>query len=117
MRKTFSIFDGLFLLFLYFKLSGTGPGLAWWEVWIPYMIEVVYIIGANIAKAFAVRDRLKYFLWNIAVKVRVKQAGKQARRVMATGDSLNKQRSNPGKFIDPDDLPRQNDHNAKKREG
>jgi len=108
MKRQFSVFDGLFLLALYFKLSRTGPALSWFEVFTPYLVEgVAAIIGAALT-LFNVKDRLKFKLWQWAMQLRVKWAGKAARAFMAEQQAKGKAQAtarkvggNPGQFVDP----------------
>lgn len=107
MKRHFSIFDGLFLLALYFKLSGTGPVITWLEVFLPYLVEGVAAIIGAVAKLFNWPDRLKFWFWKAAMRVRVRRAGEQARAVMAGHVKAAEQArarktgGNPGQFVDP----------------
>lgn len=107
MKRQFSIFDGLFLLALYFKLSGSGPALSWFDVFAPYLVEAVTVLIGSVFTLFNVKDRLKFRLWQWAMNLRVKWAGKAARAFMAeqnakTGQApARKVGGNPGQFVDP----------------
>ena len=105
MKRLFSIFDGLFLLALYFKLSGTGPALSWFDVFAPYLVEAVAALIGSVLTLFNVKDRLKFLAWQWAMNLRVKWAGKAARAFMADqqakGQAARKVGGNPGQFVDP----------------
>lgn len=106
MKRTFNIFDGLFLLALYFKLSGTGPALAWWEVFAPYIVEAFSVVVAFVLNLFNLKDRLKFWFWKMGMKLRVRRAANKASAFMKAAEERGKEAArktggNPGQFVDP----------------
>lgn len=109
MKRQFNIFDGLFLMALYFKLTGTGLVLCWVAVFLPYMVEgALAIIGAY-SRLFGWNERVKFWFWNWAKNKAVKRAGAQARAYMKAQEEAGKEQArktggNPGQFVDPKNL-------------
>lgn len=105
MKRRFNVFDGLFLLALYFKLSHTGPSISWFEAFAPYMVESVSIIVGAVAKTLSLKDRYKFLVWKIAMRLRVRQAAKQSAQFMKMAEeakaTTRKESGNPGAFVDP----------------
>jgi hypothetical protein len=99
--RNFQFTDGLVLLFLYFKLSGNTnvPGLTWFAVFSPWLIEIVWnFIGAYL-QVNDVTKRLTFWIWKFFMKRRVNRASAQARReVEKQFDEVIKKTSN-GKII------------------
>jgi hypothetical protein len=107
MKRTFNIFDGLFLMALYFKLTKTGLVLCWPAVFLPYMVEGTLAMITAYSSLFNWPDRVKFWLYQFAVKMRVAKAGKQARKFMKAQEEAGRERArqtggNPGRFIDPE---------------
>lgn len=83
MIRPITIFDGLFLLFVYFKLNGDWPEISWWLVICgPYCGQLLFLAIVVMAKTFSFEDRLKFFFWNWAVKRKLKKASSDARKNM-----------------------------------
>lgn len=102
MKRTFNIFDGLFLLALYFKLTGTGLVVCWPAVFLPYLLEGALAIVSAFSGLFGWADRVKYWFWKFALNRRVDKAGDKARKFMDDKFKEGQARSgNPGRFIDP----------------
>lgn len=104
MKRQFNIYDGLFLLALVFKLRNIEPVPKWWEVFAPYMLEAVTVVIVAIFATLGIKERLKFWLWQLALKLRVKMAGKKARQFMKAQAEKGKEQArngNPGRFIDP----------------
>ncbi len=103
MKRQFNVFDGLFLIALVFKLRNLDPVPAWWEVFAPYLFEALTILIGTLLTAFSFKERSKFWLYEIVMKIRVKQAAKQARRFMKqkTAEGRAKANSNPGQYMDP----------------
>lgn len=81
MKRIFSLFDAVFVLFLYFKLSET-LALSWITVFSPFVIEwSLQFVGA-LDKTFGWSAWVNYRFWKLALKWRVDRATKQARREM-----------------------------------
>lgn len=80
MKRVFNVFDGLFLLGLYFKLSGTGPALQWWEVFAPYALEAVGIAIRLWLSTYSFGDRLAFVLFKWKVTNTMRQASKDAEK-------------------------------------
>jgi hypothetical protein len=80
MKRHFNLFDALFILFLYFKLSETGPELNWLTIFAPYLAEWLFILWAAMDKTFGWSDRVAYSFWKLALKWRIKMNARQARR-------------------------------------
>jgi hypothetical protein len=81
MIRPLNIFDGLVLLFLYCKLTGSGPvPITWFEVFSPWMAEVIVRIIGSVIILMGGAERFKYWVWKIALKLRVRNASKEARR-------------------------------------
>jgi hypothetical protein len=101
MKKQFSVFDALFILFLYFKLSGTGPSMKWWECFSPYIMECGFTLLGFLYTLFNVGGRLKFILWRKAMRIRVKVAAKKAKdqilKKFEEGARSKQAASNPGR--------------------
>jgi hypothetical protein len=104
--RPFNVFDGLFLVALYFKLSGQGPAIAWWEVFAPYMVEAVITIVGSVVVALQWHERIKYFLWKKAVGWRMKKLAKKAKTI-ARRPSAVPTTGNPGRAHDRELFPNQ----------
>lgn len=120
MKRQFNVFDGIFLLALFLKLTNQGPAITWIDVFTPYIVEAFFAGIGALATLFSWREKIKYWFWNAAMKWRVKMAGKNARAMMhgiakenEAVRAVNKASdakasgSNPGQFIDPQKLGKQ----------
>lgn len=76
MIKQFTLYDGLFILALYFKLTNTGLVLSWWLVFAPFYVEAIILFISKIGGLFGVVDRVKFFLWKYAMAKQVAKAAK-----------------------------------------
>lgn len=109
MKRTFNIFDGLFLMALYFKLTGTGLVVCWVAVFLPYMVEGALALIAAYSRLFGWSERIKFWFWNWAKDRAIKRAGTQARAYMKKQEEAGKEQArqtggNPGRFTDPQNL-------------
>lgn len=102
MKRNLSLFDGLALLMLYFKLSGTGPDVTWLMVVAPYMVEVVVVILLYIGTLFSWSEKIRFFIFKKIIAIRSKAAGKKASKNINDLYNNAKNRSaNPGQYHDP----------------
>lgn len=90
MKRQLNIFDGLFLLALYFKLTSTGLVLCWPGVFVPYLAEAILAIITAYSRAFGWIDRIKYWFWKGAMERGIKRAGKKARQFMKSAEEAGK---------------------------
>jgi hypothetical protein len=109
MKRNFNIFDGLFLMALYFKLTGTGLILCWVAVFIPYMVEGALALIAAYFRLFGWTDQVKFWLWKFALNKRVAKAGDKAREFMKAQEEAGRDKArqtggNPGRFNDPQNM-------------
>lgn len=109
MKRTFNIFDGIFLMALYFKLTGSGLVLCWVAVFLPYLIEGALALITAYSRLFGWPERIKFWFWNWAKDWAVKRAGKRARAYMKKQEQAGKDHAatmggNPGRFTDPQNL-------------
>lgn len=113
MKRNFTVWDGLFILFLAFKLNGTGPDLTWLQVFSVYILQAFLLVIFSLSESLGFTDRLKFFYWKGIIGVRVWfAAGKAKREVMESYHEamakedlkksyLNRVSGNPGIFVDP----------------
>lgn len=120
MKRPFNIFDAIFMMAVVFKLTGTGLQVSWGAVFLPYAVECLFVIIGAISTLFSWRERIKFWFWNAAMKLRVKMAANNAKAYMkgvekATQADLAGRKveqeavkkfsgSNPGQFISPADM-------------
>jgi hypothetical protein len=107
MKRHFNIFDGLFLMALYFKVTATGLVLCWAAVFTPYLVEGALALITAYSKLFGWNERVKFWFWNFAKDRAVKRAGTQARAYMKAQEKAGQDQArsgNPGKFVDPKNL-------------
>jgi hypothetical protein len=107
MKRTFNIFDALFLMALYFKLTNSGLVLCWPAVLLPYLIEGGGVLISAYSRLFGWNERVKFWFWNWAKDRAIKRAAKQARAYMKNQEEAGRERvrqtgSNPGRFVDPE---------------
>lgn len=76
MIKQFTLYDALFIMALYFKLTNTGLILSWWLVFAPFYVEAIILFISKVGGLFGVIDRVKFFLWKYALEKRIAKAGK-----------------------------------------
>lgn len=107
MKRTFNIFDGLFLMALYFKLTSTGLVLCWPAIFLPHLVEGGLAIIAAYSKLFNWPDRVKFWLFKFTLNRDMAKAGSKARKFMKAQEEAGRERArqsggNPGRFIDPE---------------
>lgn len=86
MKRQLNIFDGLFLMALYFKITNTGLVLCWAAVFIPYYTEAALGVITAYSRLFGWGDRIKYWFWKWAMDRGVKRAGEKAREYMKAAE-------------------------------
>lgn len=104
MKKPISLIEGLFLLFLYFKLTGTGLALSWFWVFSPFLFSAVFTVLEFFVDRYGVVDRIKFWLWKIDLKIKSSQEIKKEKRHIRQMDQVarfTKAGGNPGAFQDP----------------
>lgn len=78
MKRGINLYDGLFLLALYFKLSGTGPALNWVEVFLPYVIHLIVSLFMLIDSIFKFTELVKFFVMKPLYILKYRRAYKRA---------------------------------------
>lgn len=119
MKRPFNLFDAIFMMAVVFKLTGTGLQVSWPAVFLPYAVEGLFVIVGALATLFSWRERVKFWFWKMAMQIRVRQAGADAKAYMAGVEKAHQELlkakksnqanagSNPGQFVDPSDMGKQ----------
>lgn len=97
MKRQFNVFDALFILALFGKLSGSIPEVSWLDVVTPYLIEAVVVIFSvfNSVYGWDVSVRTSFLRWVASRKYdRVYKQAKKETEEQFRG-------SNPGSHKDP----------------
>lgn len=103
MKKSFSVFDGLFLLALYFKLSGT-VNVSWLGVVAPCVLEM-FVSGLLLMNSiYGWDNKPKIWLIKILSKKTFNDAVKAAKAQAESEHKREQRRANPGQHIDPKNL-------------
>lgn len=110
MKRPINLLDGLFLLFLYFKLSGEGPKISWFEVFTPFIVGLLWtIVNFMLTESGfygEIVDRFSFWLWKIRNKTLIKKAARNAHKAVMDSvlhgvhDVKNKAQGNPGQAHD-----------------
>lgn len=85
-----SVIDGLFLLFLGLRLSGVRPDFSFFEIFSPYIFELVFLVASRLYAFSGLTERVTMWVWKRKIKSEIKQAVRKS------------QNSNPGKKYDPE---------------
>lgn len=79
MKRSFNLFDGLFLLAVYFKLSGVYP-VSFLELWAPYLLEALMAIIYLVATMYGWQLRFQTWVTKTATKIMLKRYVEKAKK-------------------------------------